>query len=109
MSSDEWNFCFPAEDGFTLSTFLDLALKRHAPVSGMGVCVRVTLHFLRARADGFSSDEEFDALAALEDALIGIACDGNAAIHAARITGQLAELAASVGGEYDGWETEVVY
>lgn len=41
-------------------------------------------------------------LAALEDALIGAACEGNAAIHVARTTGQVAELAASVGGEYDG-------
>lgn len=88
MSSDEWNFYFSAEDGFALSMFLDLALKRQAPVRGMGVCVRVTMHCLKPHDDGFSSDEEFDALSAVEDALISAACGDNAAIHAARITGR---------------------
>ena len=78
----DWDFYLLRVDDQPASTYLDLALARIAPVADQPVITYVSVTMRAPRADGLSSNEEFDALIALEDALAGALQAGGAAIYA---------------------------
>ncbi len=67
--TDRWGFYFCEIDGERASIFLDMGVARLAPIPDFdkGAYARVWMN--RPRPDGLSSQEEYDALAALEDTL----------------------------------------
>jgi hypothetical protein len=87
MSQDDWNFFFRQEDGGTRSIRLNLALRRHAPLPEMNVCVHAVVHLRDARADGFSGREEHTMLVAIENDLADGACLDGHAVEVACISG----------------------
>ncbi len=82
---DHWDFYFGRVDGHPSSTFLNLSLAPRAPVQGFTDCVYVSVKMKEPKPNGLSSQPEFEALAALEDALSAlIAAQGG--IFAGRVT-----------------------
>lgn len=65
--SDRWDFYRLRVDDRPASIFLDMGIAEEAPLSAypLRACLRVSM--LHPRPDGLSSQEEFDALTALED------------------------------------------
>jgi len=66
---DNWDFYFGRVDGNPSSTFLNLSLGSRAPVQGFTDCVYVSVKMKAPKPNGLSSQDEFDALADLEDDL----------------------------------------
>src|SRR5262245_60267843 len=67
--SDNWNSYFCRVDGAIASIFLDLAIARVAPIAHLPNMAFVRLFMRKPRHDGLSSQEEFDTLCEIEDAL----------------------------------------
>ncbi|MGV6847622.1 MAG: DUF695 domain-containing protein [Marinibacterium sp.] len=82
---DQWDFYFGRVDNKASVTFLNLSLAARVPVQGFTDCVYVSVKMTHPKENGLSSQEEFDALAALEDDLTKVieAQDG---IYAGRVT-----------------------
>lgn len=64
---------------------LDLAASQHAPVASHPVRLQFRVKMLKPRADGLRSEEEAEALFALEDKLIEALTKGHEAIYVARV------------------------
>jgi len=78
MSSD-WDFYFCQVEGRPASIFLDLGIAADAPVASHPHLGYVSVEMRQPRPDGLSSQEEFDALSAIDDSLsAGVAGGGNA-------------------------------
>lgn len=82
----DWDFYLLRADDQPASTYVDLALARIAPVADQPVMTYVSVTMRTPRPDGLSSNEEFDALIAIEDELAGALQAGGAAIYAGRCT-----------------------
>jgi regulator of RNase E activity RraB len=67
--SDEWDYYRCRVEGDEASIFLDMGIAKSAPVPGFGEAAYVRLWMNNARPDGLSSQEEFDTLISIEDAL----------------------------------------
>jgi len=67
---DDWDFYFLQVDDKPASIYLNLGLAPIAPLTGQThmAYVRIAMH--QPRPDGLSSQEEYDALIGLEDALV---------------------------------------
>jgi hypothetical protein len=65
----DWDFYLCRVDDKPASIFLDLALARDAPIGDLPHMAYVFVSMNAPRPDGLSSKEEFDTLAAIEDAL----------------------------------------
>jgi hypothetical protein len=65
----DWDFYLCRVDDKPASIFLDLALARDAPFGDLPHMAYVFVSMNAPRPDGLSSKEEFDTLAAIEDAL----------------------------------------
>lgn len=67
--SEEWDFYPCLVDGEPASIFLDMGIASSAPIFGFdsGAYLRVWMN--RPRPDGLSSQEEYDTLVAIEEAL----------------------------------------
>ena len=84
-AQDIWDFYFGRVDGNPSSTFLNLSLAARAPVPGFTDCVYVSVKMKTPKPNGLSSQEEFDALSALEDDLSRLIVD-RGGIFAGRVT-----------------------
>jgi hypothetical protein len=69
--TDNWDFYFLRVDDKPASTFVDLGAIDYAPVASLPFMAYIGLTMNAPRADGLSSQAEFDTLAAIEDALKG--------------------------------------
>jgi hypothetical protein len=67
--TDDWDFYFLRVEGAPASIQVDLGLKAHVPLAALPNMGYVRVHMNRPRPDGLSSQEEFETLIALEDAL----------------------------------------
>ncbi|WP_028454909.1 DUF695 domain-containing protein [Chitinilyticum litopenaei] len=67
--ADDWDFYSLQVDDLTASIFVDLSLEHEAPVTGFPFMAYVRLYMISPRGDGLSSQEEFEILCNLEDAL----------------------------------------
>jgi hypothetical protein len=70
--SDDWDFYFCHVDGKPGSIFVDLGIAAEAPIASHPHLAYVRVVMRNPRADGLSSQEEFDALIQLEDRLTGV-------------------------------------
>jgi regulator of RNase E activity RraB len=84
--SKDWDFFTCRVDDQPASILVDLALAREAPVSRLPLMAHVTVEMNAPRPDGFSSKEEADTLAAIEDALDGALCADESAVYVGRCT-----------------------
>lgn len=84
--SEHWDFYPLLVDDEPASIFLDLGIAAFAPVEGHRLAVYVQVPMLRPRPDGLSSQEEFDDLAGIEDALARVAREQDRAIYVGRNT-----------------------
>jgi uncharacterized protein (TIGR01619 family) len=82
-----WEFYPVKVEGQPASIFLDLALAGDAPIPEFPQVAFVRLFMCAPRADGMASQEEFEALVAIEDALIPRVIGEGQAIFAGRNTG----------------------
>lgn len=84
--SDRWDFYSLRVDDEPASIFLDMGIADEAPISAYAIrgCVRVSM--LRPRADGLSSQEEFNDLVALEDHVTPLIGARNKALYVGRNT-----------------------
>ena len=67
--TDDWDFYFLRVDDKPASIYVDLGAHRSAPNPKLPHMAYVRLHMREPRDDGLSSQGEFDALVAVEDAL----------------------------------------
>ena len=67
---EDWDFYFLQVDDKPASIYVDLGACEAAPNPQLPHMAYVRLHMKEARADGLSSQAEFDALVAVEDAFI---------------------------------------
>jgi len=88
MDNDgNWDFYMCRLDDKPAFIFLPLdLLKQDPPVAKYPHLLLVRLHFLHPREDGLSSQEEFDTLVAIEDAVQEALTAEQAAIYAGRVT-----------------------
>jgi uncharacterized protein DUF695/regulator of ribonuclease activity B len=77
--SNDWDFYFCQVEGRPASIFLDLGIAAEAPVASHPHLGYVSVEMRMPRRDGLSSQEEFETLSAIDDALpAGVADNGNA-------------------------------
>jgi hypothetical protein len=67
--TDDWDFYFLRVEDAPASIQVDLGLKSSVPLAALPNMAYVRVYMNRARPDGMSSQEEYEALIALEDAL----------------------------------------
>lgn len=67
--SKDWDFYLSEIDGKPASLFVDLGIADDAPLERWPVLASIHLRMQTPRDDGLSSQEEFEALKAIEDAL----------------------------------------
>lgn len=68
--TQDWDFYACRIDDAPASVYVDLALRGEAPVGALPHQFLVRLPMRAARSDGLSSQDEFDVLCAVEDALM---------------------------------------
>lgn len=73
--TDNWDFYFLKVDDKPASIYVDLGARDDAPNPELPHMAYVRLHMNAPRDDGLSSREEFDTLAAIEDALTAALLD----------------------------------
>lgn len=67
--AEDWNFYLCRVDDKPASIFLDLALIDEAPIAAFGQLGYAHVFMRRPRPDGLSSNEEFETLSAIDNAL----------------------------------------
>lgn len=81
---NDWDFYALLVEDRPASIFVDLALAGHAPLASAATIASVSVAMRAPRADGLSSEDEFDDLVAVEQSLEANLTDG--AIYAGRCT-----------------------
>jgi len=84
--SEDWDFYFAQVDGRPASIYLDLGIAVGVPLPGYPDMAYLRVHMHQPRADGLSSQDEFDALIALEDRIVAMLTAGDAARFVGRCT-----------------------
>lgn len=82
---DDWDYYLCRLDDDRASVYLNLALAAAAPITTHPHAAVVSIPMLHPTADGMSSDEEYQALTAIEDDLNAHAVPSGA-IYAGRLT-----------------------
>lgn len=77
--SEDWDFYFCRVDDRAASIFVDLGVASQAPIESLPNLGYVRIHMRAPREDGLSSQDEFQALSTLEDALETLQVDGESA------------------------------
>jgi len=72
--TDDWDFYALRVDGEPASIFVDLGIQSGAPLRSHPHLAYVRLHMRQPRADGLSSEEEFEALLSIERSLEANLC-----------------------------------
>ena len=67
--SEEWNFYFCQVDDKPASIFVDLGIRDTVPIAALPHRACLSLILRHPRHDGLSSQEEYEALSAFEDAV----------------------------------------
>ena len=67
--TEDWDFYFVRVEGKLASMFVDLGAHSAAPNPNLPFMAYVRLHLKRPRENGLSSQDEFETLVAIEDAL----------------------------------------
>lgn len=84
--TDEWGF-YPCQmDGRPASIYLDMGIAQLAPIPDFDKAVCLRLWMNRPRPDGLSSQEEYETLVAIEDALKAEVEQNSPAIYVGRNT-----------------------
>jgi len=94
--SDKWDFYPLLVDDQPASIFVDLGIAAEAPIATHAHMAYVSVEMRHPRDDGLSSQEEFEDLCRLEDAIIPKICAGNAIYVGRKLIGA-AEGRASEG------------
>lgn len=68
--TDDWDSYACHVDGKAASIYLNLGLARAVPINDLDHLAYVRLFMHRPRPDGLSSQEEYEALISVEDALV---------------------------------------
>ncbi|WIF67514.1 DUF695 domain-containing protein [Metapseudomonas otitidis] len=68
--TENWDFYFARVDDRPASLFVDLGAVEQAPIERLPAMAYVRVEMNAPRGDGLSSNEEYDALIALEDAVL---------------------------------------
>lgn len=84
--SDDWDFFSLLVDGQPASIFVDLGIRKEAPIASHATMGYLRVPMRRPRGDGLSSQDEFDDLIALEDRVTGKIIQDGAAIYVGRNT-----------------------
>lgn len=84
--SGKWDFFFLRVDDQPASIFVDLGIATEAPLPGHKHVGWVRVKMLRPRDDGFSSQEEFEDLSALEDDITARIITNGDAVYVGRVT-----------------------
>lgn len=84
--SGHWNSYFTTRDELPASVMLDMSLRLDAPRAAYPLMASVRVHMRAPRDDGLSSQEEYDTLSAIFEALEMTIADGQG-ICAGRING----------------------
>lgn len=84
--SDNWDFYALRVDGEPASIFLDMGIAQDPPRSIYDHMGYLRIQMIRPRDDGLSSQEEFDDLIVLEDAVVAEITAGGATIYVGRNT-----------------------
>jgi len=85
--NEHWDYYFLRVDEQPASIFLNLALFDEAPLEHLPHMAYVRLYMQTPREDGLSNQDEFDALTALEDHVVGSLL-GNDTAYVGRCTTQ---------------------
>jgi hypothetical protein len=72
--TDNWDFYALRVDGEPASIFVDLGIQVSAPVASLSHMAYIRLYMNEPRADGLSSQEEFERLIEIEDAIGASLC-----------------------------------
>lgn len=83
---ENWDFYLDEIDGMPASYFLNLALAQKAPIQPFSNLIWIELQMNHSRADGLSSNEEYDQLINLEDTLIPAINKNKLIVFVGRIT-----------------------
>jgi regulator of RNase E activity RraB len=83
--SEDWDFYLCTVDGKLASMYVDLGRIHAAPMAGLPFMACVRLRLGAPREDGMSSNEEYEALIEVEDALTGRLVD-EGAVYVGRCT-----------------------
>lgn len=84
--SEKWDFYFCLIEDQPASIFVNMGLVANAPITGFGEFGYVRIYMRSPRADGLSSNEEFEALRELEDAITSAIIGGCGARYVGRTT-----------------------
>lgn len=84
--SDDWDFYSLLVDSEPASIYLDLGLAQDAPIKSQSNLAYVRVPMRYPRPDGLSSNEEFEALCAVEDSLSEVFVSGGDTTYAGRNT-----------------------
>jgi hypothetical protein len=85
--SDDWDFYFLRVDDKPASIFVDLGIAPEAPIKTLPFMAYVRIYMKNPRSDGLSSQEEFDALVSIEDAIKEVLIGGDGTLYVGRNTG----------------------
>ena len=83
---EEWDFYMSNVNDIIGSFFIDLGLRKIAPVAENPNMVRITIFMQNPREDGLSSNEESELLYAIEDNLVDSIISQHNAVFAGRLT-----------------------
>jgi hypothetical protein len=84
--SDEWDFFSLRVDGQPASIFVDLGIRREAPIRSHATMGYLRVLMRRPREDGLSSQDEYDDLIALEDRVTAKVIQDGTAVFVGRNT-----------------------
>ncbi len=88
--SGHWNSYFTTREGLPASVMLDMSLRQDPPRAKFPLMTSVRIHMRAPREDGLSSQEEFDTLSDIFDALDKALAQGQG-VCAGRINGNGAQ------------------
>lgn len=83
---EDWDFYRLRVNDRPASIFLNLSLKQAAPMPGYNRCAYLQVKMRKPREDGLSSQEEYDDLIALEEAVAPAISAATGAIYVGRDT-----------------------
>ena len=86
MQQEDWEFYVSYLNNKPASIAVDLAIAKVAPVATQPTLLWVNINFNQPRPDGLSSAEEFETLAAIEDALTEAITGSSDATYTGRVT-----------------------
>ncbi len=104
--TDNWDFYALRVDDAPASIFVDLGIEADAPLSSHPCMAYVRLHMRQPRVDGLSSQEEFDTLVEIENALETGLCSSEVAYVGRNTSGGCRDFYFYVVSD-DDWATKV--